>query len=187
MAPRLVSDEQLMDGLTDLFRERGFEAASLGDIAAATGLRRSSLYHRFPGGKQQMAAEVVDHVRGRLTDTVLAPLSEPGELRDRVKAVGRLLERFYEGGAKSCLLESFSLGDPGVDASTLLRGSAEAWIEAFAGVACQSGASRPEARARAQDALASIEGALVVARVTGDRTSFTRAIRRLPDVLGVPA
>ncbi|GMT39257.1 hypothetical protein NHP20013_14090 [Helicobacter bizzozeronii] len=103
-----------------------------------------------------------------------------------MEAVARLLEGFYEGGAKSCLLEAFSLGDPGPDASTRLRESAEAWIEAFAGVARQSGARRPEALARAQDALASIEGALVVARVTGDTTSFTRAIRRLPDVLGVP-
>lgn len=187
MAPRLVSDEQLMEGLTDLFRERGFEASSLEDIATATGLRRSSLYHRFPGGKQQMATEVVGQVRAGLTDTVLAPLSGPGSLRDRVSAVGRLLERFYEGGAKNCLLESFSLGDPGPDASALLRDSADAWIEAFADVAHQSGARRPEARARAQDALASIEGALVVARVTGDTTSFARAIRRLPDVLGVPA
>jgi len=182
-----VSDEQLIDRLTELFRERGFDAASLDDIAAATGLKRSSLYHRFPGGKQQMAAEVVDHVRDQLAGTVLTPLTGDAPARDRIDEVGARLIDFYDGGAKSCLLEAFSLGNPGDDAAGRLRDSTAEWIGAFAAVARECGARGVEARARAQDALASIEGALVLARVTGDASSFRRAIRRLPDVLGAPA
>ncbi len=57
MAPRLVSDSDLLERLGLLFRANGYDGSSLGDIAAATGLQKSSLYHRFPGGKQQMASE----------------------------------------------------------------------------------------------------------------------------------
>ena len=36
MAPRLVTDSQLVDRLTGLFRQVGYDGASLGAIAAAT-------------------------------------------------------------------------------------------------------------------------------------------------------
>jgi hypothetical protein len=39
------------------------------------------------------------------------------------------------------------------------------------------------AQARAEDAVATIEGALVVARVTGDPSAFRRSLDRLADRL----
>ena len=62
MPPRIVSEDQLLDSLVGVFGDRGYDAASLSDIASATGLQKSSLYHRFPGGKQQMATEVADRI-----------------------------------------------------------------------------------------------------------------------------
>ena len=167
--------------MTGLFRDRGFEAASLTDIARATGLQ-SSLYHRFPGGKQQMAAEVVDRVgerfgrparsaRRRRTD------SESGS------AVGAKLAEFYENGRRSCLLDVLSLGDAGAETAGRLNSGANAWVDAFATVARLGGADGAEALAQAQDAVAAIEGGLVLARVTGDNRAFLRSIERLADVL----
>ncbi|TGQ06111.1 helix-turn-helix domain-containing protein, partial [Mesorhizobium sp. M00.F.Ca.ET.217.01.1.1] len=39
----------------EVFREHGYEGASLALIGAATGLGKGSLYHFFPGGKEEMA------------------------------------------------------------------------------------------------------------------------------------
>ena len=45
-----VTDNQLLDKLTEVFRLYGYEGASLSRISKVTGLQRASLYHRFPGG-----------------------------------------------------------------------------------------------------------------------------------------
>ena len=183
MAPRLVTDRQLVDRLTGLFRQVGYDGASLGTIAAATGLQKSSLYHRFPGGKQQMAAEASASVIQEFGGSVLAPAGSEAPLHERVAAVAANLDRFYEGGTRYCLLDMLSVGDPGVDAASNLAAAATAWISVFASLAREAGADEATARARAEDAIAAIEGALVISRVTGDRSAFTRAIDRLDERL----
>lgn len=182
MAPRLVSEAEMIERLTALFRRQGFDGASLVDIAAATGLQKSSLYHRFPGGKQQMSAEVVADVQ-RTFGEILAPLDGEGSLPARVKAVGANLSAFYERGHAPCLLDALSFGAPGQEATKALRSAALAWIDAFAATARAGGASRAVAVRRAQDAVAAIEGGLVLARVTGDNSAFLRAIDGLPTTL----
>ena len=185
MAPRLVSDRQLVDRLTDLFRRVGYDGASLGAIAAATGLQKSSLYHRFPGGKQQMAAEASASVIEEFATSVLAPMGTDDPLDERVAAIAANLDRFYDGGSRYCLLDMLSIGEPGDHASTNLAAGASAWIEVFGSLAREAGIDDATARARAQDAIAAIEGALVLARVTGDRSAFTRAVGGLgPRLLG---
>ena len=183
MPPRLVSDTELVDRLTDLFRNEGFEASSLNEIARATGLQKSSLYHRFPGGKEQMAADVAAAVTERFATEILAPLVGDGPLEARIREVGRNLDAFYEGGERRCLLDVLSVGHPGRAASSALADAGNGWVAVFATVARDAGADETTALARAQDAVAGIEGALVLARVTGDKAAFARAIDRLPDLL----
>ena len=131
MAPRLVTDSQLVERLTGLFRQVGYDGASLGAIATATGLQKSSLYHRFPGGKQQMAAEASASVIQEFAGAVLAPVGSEAPLHERVAAIAANLDRFYDGGARYCLLDMLSVGDPGVDAASNLAAAAMAWISVF--------------------------------------------------------
>ena len=187
MAPRLVSDSELVERLSDLFRRVGYDGASLGAIAAATGLRKSSLYHRFPGGKQQMAGEASAAVSDQFATSVLAPMATDDPLDQRVATIAANLDRFYDGGARYCLLDMLSVGDPGADAATNLTAAATAWIGVFGSLAREAGADVATAQAHAEDAVAAIEGALVLARVTGDRGPFTRAIAGLPERLLVAA
>ncbi len=170
-----------------LFRTDGYDGASLANIAEATGLRKSSLYHRFPGGKAQMAEEVALATAAHFAHEVLAPLSGPGTSRERLTQVVERLDDFYDGGRRSCLLDTLSIGDPGTEATTGLGLAAEGWIAAFADVARSEGAARAEARRRAEDAVAAIEGALVLARVTGNLRPFTRSLARLPSLLLEPS
>ncbi len=41
-----------------LFRERGYQAVALRDIAQQVGIRHTSLYHHFPRGKEELFVEV---------------------------------------------------------------------------------------------------------------------------------
>src|SRR3989442_6487432 len=44
-----------------LVRERGARATSIDDVLAHSGAPRGSVYHYFPGGRQQLLREAIDY------------------------------------------------------------------------------------------------------------------------------
>jgi len=62
MRPPKVLTTEILVGLATVFRSRGYEGASLKELAEATGLKKASLYYRFPNGKQEMAEAVLNHI-----------------------------------------------------------------------------------------------------------------------------
>ncbi|MEO0651802.1 MAG: TetR/AcrR family transcriptional regulator [Planctomycetota bacterium] len=178
-----VDERELIEQLALLFRDHGYEGASLTRIAAATGLRRASLYHRFPGGKLEMARAVLDHVGRVFGDEIIAPLSADGDPATRVRSAAKALERFYEGGKRPCALEALSIGEQRPDLDPVIRSSLEALLEGLAKAARDAGASRAEAKRRAQEAFARLQGSLILARAAGDTQPFKRLIRELPELL----
>lgn len=52
------SRTRLLDAAERLFHERGYSGVTMADIAAATGIRKASLYHHVPGGKEELFVEV---------------------------------------------------------------------------------------------------------------------------------
>ena len=73
-----------------------------------------------------------------------------------------------------------------------VRASTKAWIRAIAAVLKDAGLPARTARERAEDALVRIQGSLVLARATGNRSAFRRTLEALPgDLLrheeGTPA
>ena len=62
MGLQKFSENEALNTLTGLFRDRGYDGTSLSLIMKATGLVKASLYHRFRGGKEEMAETVMDWV-----------------------------------------------------------------------------------------------------------------------------
>jgi len=178
--------KRVVETLTEVFRELGYEGASLSRLSEATGLKRASLYHRFPGGKQAMALAVLEHVAEAFQDDVLRPLSEQGDPAARVTRMGERLRSFYADGRLSCLLDTLSVGDADPAVAEYLGALARGWIAAMQAVALEAGVPKQDALRRAADAFAAVEGALVLARATGDRSGFERAIASLPERLTAP-
>lgn len=54
------SREEIVRQLLDIFFRHGFNGSTLSLISATTGLGRASLYHHFPGGKEEMARAVLE-------------------------------------------------------------------------------------------------------------------------------
>ena len=180
-----VQDSEVLAALSGVFRQFGFEGASLSRIVEATGLQRASLYHRFGGGKEEMAARVVEEVHREFRETILAPLGAKGEARARLKRAAARLSEFYGGGERSCILDLLSLGEPSGEIVAALRAAYDDVTGALATVAREAGASPAEARRRAEEVMIQIQGALVLSRVRGDTQAFRRVIRGLPDrILG---
>ncbi|MDR3439690.1 TetR/AcrR family transcriptional regulator [Telmatospirillum sp.] len=166
-----------------VFRENGYDGASMADLAAKTGLAKAALYHHFPGGKEDMAAAVLDEISGWMKEHVLGPLSVPGVPREKLRRLSEALNEFYDGGQSSCLIGAFSIGE----AMTLFQGRLGAAVRglmaAIAKVLIEAEIPERVALSRAEDAVIRIQGALVVARALRDTRPFTRLLRRLPDDL----
>ena len=176
MPAALMSKEEVLARLLGIFREQGYEGASLADLSEATGLGRSSLYHYFPGGKDEMATSVLAHLDGLLEKALYAPLATKAPPKKKLEAMLAVLNEVYEGGAKACLLERLCASANRSVIRGPLRRSFDVWLTAFERLGVDAGLSRTIARARAEDALARIEGALVVVAGTGKKDVFARAL-----------
>jgi AcrR family transcriptional regulator len=185
-APLLTKDEMLAR-LMDLFREKGFDGASLSDISESTGLGKSSLYHHFPNGKQEIALGVLAYLGSQLEQAVFEPMRSSDTPSRKLNRMLDAIDGFYEGGRKACLLERLCAS---VDASRFRRplGRAfETWIGAVETLGVESGLPRAVARQRGEDLVVRIEGALVVCAGTGNTSVFSRTIRDLRESVLAPA
>lgn len=77
MAKTDAARGDILASLAEVFRAHGYEGATLARISDATGLGKGSLYNFFPGGKEQMADEVLAAIDRWFADNIYAPGSAP--------------------------------------------------------------------------------------------------------------
>ncbi len=174
-----VPKDKVFRRLIDIFRKRGYDGTSYVDLMKATRLVKASLYHRFPGGKEEMVDALLREVDRHFGEYVLAPAFEKGDARARARKIARRIKEFYESGKQGCLLDTLTLAE---SPATLhhARKSMQFWIGAFARLGREAGLAPRVARNGAEEAVAAIEGGLVVARVTKNRGPFLRILAGLP-------
>ncbi len=64
-----VTKEQILEAAAQIFREKGFHAASMQDIAEAVNLQKASLYHHV-SSKQEILVELLDIALDMLIERV---------------------------------------------------------------------------------------------------------------------
>ncbi len=177
------SPEETQAAVLTTFRTYGWEGASLARLSAATGLGRSSLYHHFPNGKEDMALAAMDDAAAWFSELVLEPLAGEGAPAIRLGRAIAGLDRYYEKGGKACLVELFSVADASDAVRDGAKSLAMALIDAFAALAREAGFAKPEAKTRALHAVTDLEGALVLARALQSGDAFKASMARLPKIL----
>lgn len=182
--PKSVNEDDLIARLGGVFRDVGYEGASLAMLAEAAGLQKASLYHRFPGGKKQMADEVLAAAMVWFDANVLSLLNASGSPRDRLTATTKNLDGFYAGGRQACLLNMLS--SPRVEEgpfSGAIKAGLEALVDGFAKLARDAGHPARLARQKAERALMLVQGSLVLSRGIGSGEPFRHALKSLFDDL----
>lgn len=179
MPAPLLSKEEVIDRIVGVFRQKGYDGASLADLSAATGLGRSSLYHYFPGGKQDMALAAIDQVGQWVEQNIVQPLDGDGTPAERLARMLAAIDRLYAGGEEACLLGTLVLSGGLPLFQESLRRAFLTWIVALAKLLVEAGQAPEMAHARAEDAVLRIHGALVLAGGLGDPTPFRRVLARL--------
>jgi TetR/AcrR family transcriptional repressor of lmrAB and yxaGH operons len=169
--------------LLDLFRQYGYDGVSLAKIAQATGLGKASLYHHFPGGKDEMVETVLATLDQWLQQTALAALEGEGDAQTRLGRMGDRISAAYSQGQKPCVLAALMLGSAKDDFQPQVQNLLQRWMGAIAAVLTQEGMDSTLAQERSEEALIAIQGALILARAMADTTIFERTLQRLPQQL----
>lgn len=179
MARKIAERSDIVPVLGEIFRERGFAGASLSEITQRTGLGKGSLYHFFPDGKEEMAKVVLDDVADWFETNVFAPLRNTDDPAAGIDQMFKATLLFFRSGRRVCLVGTFALDDTRDRFATAIQDYFAAWIRALTAALRRCGFANRAARAIAEDLVAGIQGALVLARSQDDPATFTRAIKRL--------
>jgi AcrR family transcriptional regulator len=180
-AGKLGPRERMIVSTALLVRERGARATSLDAILAHSGAPRGSVYHHFPGGREQLLREATryagDYVARRLE-------REAGD--DPLTA----LEMLFDEYRKNLEATDFRAGCPivavaieaseeGPDLRECTVAAFERWRRAIAASIERAGVDPDRADELAINAIASFEGAIVLSRAYRDLEPLDRVRREL--------
>ncbi|WP_301149153.1 TetR/AcrR family transcriptional regulator [Mycobacterium simiae] len=183
MGRRSDSRERMITAARRLFREHGFVGTALSDIVSESGGPRGSLYFHFPGGKEELATEVVlQHA----ADVISHANRAAGVTDTAPEFVAQFLRHFRDelvasGYRQGCavapiVLESIPASEP---LSAVTRRGFGDLIVTVATRLEEKGIDRERARELASVIFTTMEGALIVSRALRSREPFDSAIALL--------
>ena len=159
---------RIVKSSAELFRRQGFTGTGVKQIVAEASAPYASLYHFFPGGKEQLGEEVIrwsGAMYGQLIDAFFVPGADPvAATRDFFAAAAdNLVETGYADACPiaTVALEVSSTSEPIRQACADVFNS---WINSATERLAESGLASTRARSLAISMLASLEGAFVLAR-----------------------
>ncbi|MGZ3236668.1 MAG: TetR/AcrR family transcriptional regulator [Burkholderiaceae bacterium] len=179
MTTKNLSREEVIDRILAAFRQYGYEGASLAKLSEVTGLGRSSLYHHFPNGKEDMATAALDSVAAWFSENVLSTLEGDDAPKKRLKRFSVKLAEFYKNGTASCLSDVFTIGEAGTIFQKKMGERLKNLMRALAKVAEEAGVDRAEAARRAESIVIAIQGSLILSRATASTAPFLRVVDNL--------
>jgi AcrR family transcriptional regulator len=160
-----------------LFREHGYSGTGFRDVIEHSGAPRGSIYHHFPGGKEQLAADTVAWAAA-VIDRRIERAARDGNplvaLSMFVEAWREVLEdsNFRAGCPVVAVVAEADAGSTAIAAAAAAFGR---WQDLIAHALLDAGVGRTDARRLATLVVASIEGAILLCRARRD-------IRPLRDV-----
>lgn len=164
--------------IAEVFREFGYEGASLSRITERTGISKGSLYYFFPGGKEDMATAVLAHIDQWFETHMFAPLDE-NEPREAISRMWRAVLDYFHSGRRVCLVGAFALDETRQLFATQIQDYFRRWIKALKGCLVRAGVDRKLAQDLAEECVAGVQGALLMSRAMDTTDLFVRSVRRL--------
>jgi TetR/AcrR family transcriptional repressor of lmrAB and yxaGH operons len=183
MAKVSSARENMLTAAAGLFRVRGYEGIGIAELLEKSGAPRGSLYFHFPGGKEQIGAEVINGFAVR-TATRFRELDESGV------DIDKFIEFVFKTTAKeskacdfhgSCPIAAIAAGFGAEDKllAEAIHNCFAAWEEAIADAARKRGMSEKNAAIFASAFLAAMEGAFVLSKAQRSPAPHVNASRAM--------
>jgi AcrR family transcriptional regulator len=171
--------ERILNKSTELFRRQGYAGTGLKQIVAEANAPFGSIYHFFPGGKEQLGAEVI-RSSGKLF------LLMGAEILGRAPDIVSGVRAFFAGAAETLVETDYADACPiatvALEVSStneLLRTAAadvfESWIAGCEQLFSAAGIPSAKARELALTMLSLLEGAFVFSRAMRSTEAITIA------------
>lgn len=181
-----VGRQQLLDRATEFFRAKGYSATSIDEIVKACGITKGSLYYHF-SGKEALALAAMDQVHEYFREHIfrlILGVNAPGA--NELRAFNDAVEAFFTTHPDGCLLANLSL-EMGVQNESFtqrIRQFFDDWRACYAAVF--AGHHSPNAaRVLAEDAVAIVNGCILMHRIDGNIAPLQRQHRHLSSLLAV--
>lgn len=178
MARTVLDRSDVVLALAGVFRKRGFEGGSLSVIQQETGVGRGSLYHFFPNGKTDMAAAVLEQVSDWFEERIYTPLRTAKNATEAIESMSQEVGEYFISRERVCLFAAITMGEEQEAFAGPTRKYFTDWVDALAGALRIGGLSSEDAADRALDAVATIQGALILARAYGDDATLLGIVDR---------
>ncbi|MCM2388832.1 TetR/AcrR family transcriptional regulator [Streptomyces albipurpureus] len=178
---------RIVHAASTLLQRQGYESASVKLIAGAAKASPSSVYHFFPGGKQELAIEAMRYGAQEFSDLLTAGLSSSPDPAQATAACALLLadtlkESDWADGCPIAVTALETIGRvPG-----LQQAATEAlvhWQELVTAKLESSGIAPAAARSLAGTVIGMLEGAELLSRVSGDDTPLREAAVHLAQLV----
>ena len=171
--------QRIVEAGADLLRAKGYSATGVKEIVAAAQAPFGSLYHHFPGGKEQLGEEAIRWSGAEYAK--LVPLVFDGA-PDMVTGV----RMFFDGAADNLVESGWTAGCPIATVALEVANSSEplrvataevftSWLDGLAPRFAAAGLSDERARELAITTIAALEGAFVLAQAWRDAAPLRMA------------
>jgi len=153
-----------------MFQRAGYHGSSWRALVEAAGTPWGSSHHHFPGGKEQLGVAAIElggaSVAAQLVELFARHRSVPKAVRAWCQASAEALAR--SGFCEGCPIATIALemAPESVSLTSACREAFEAWCSTIASRLVESGVKKKRAGELATITVASLEGALLVARVS---------------------
>jgi AcrR family transcriptional regulator len=171
--------ESLEDQLVSVFKKRGYEGATLNQLAEATGLGKASLYHHFPGGKAEMAAVLLRQAVARLQKSAFSRLRKSAPAATRLRLFVDGFSAYTDHGESQCLVAILAQGSAREVHGESISRQFQDWTATLTSVFEETGCKPRRAQRLAADLLARLYGALLTAQLLADPQHFRASIKRI--------
>jgi AcrR family transcriptional regulator len=172
MQPVPGTRERLITATNEQFRRQGYHGTSLKAVTSAAGATIGSLYHFFPGGKDELAAVALEESGATYLELFHAIAAEAG---DTVSAVSAFFDGAAEALEATDFVEICPIGTVAREIASTnepLRLATDrvfsSWTDAFSGLLRRDGVDDATAASLAAMVVASIEGGFLLARASRD-------------------
>jgi TetR/AcrR family transcriptional regulator, lmrAB and yxaGH operons repressor len=183
---RGTTKQRMLDSALLLLRERGAPGVTVDAVLAHSGAPRGSVYHHFPGGRNEIVLQALRQAGDYIAGMVEASVAE-GD-------VPRTVERFVRFWKRALTSTDYRAGCPLVavaidsrehipEAPDLVREIFTRWQASLADVLSTNGFPAERARRLASVVVSAIEGAIILSRAHRDLGPLDDVLTELTPLL----
>lgn len=179
--------DDILDTTIRLMERQGYHATGLNQIIRESVTPKGSLYHYFPGGKEELATEAIElmaeNVSGHISNKLNEYADPAAGVESMLLMIGGFMEKsdFHHGGPLTTVASETATTNATLNAAC--RDAFQCWQDTFASYLRKHGMTEADADELGALIFAATEGAIIVCRTQKSTVTLRQIARQLRDLV----